>query len=393
MTVCLGIDRLLADPSLIPGSRWGLITNFTGVTADLTLSSKALVGAGAPLVALLAPEHGLRGTAQAGESEPGGIDSETGLQVLDTYRLAGAELDRAISELNLDALICDLQDIGARYYTYAWTMLDCLRSAARLGIPFYVLDRPNPLGGEIVSGPGVATGFESFIGRIDIPIRHGLTMGEIARVGARLDRERGEDVPDPHVIEMTGWQRAMTWQDTGLFWVPPSPNIPSPLSAFAFVGNGLVEGTELSEGRGTTRPFEFIGAPWLTPDFAAVLNARGLPGVIFRPTFFQPTFSKHAGTPVCGVHMHITDTGAYDPLATGIELLAAAQAAPASQFTWRTPAWEQDEPRPHFIDLIWGSPALREALDSGEAHAARAQLADAQALRARDEDLLLYSSQ
>ncbi|OKL53764.1 hypothetical protein BSZ39_07725 [Bowdeniella nasicola] len=384
----LGVDRVLTDPSLLAGKRIGLVTNFTGVTGNLELSSRALLRAGVPIVALFSPEHGLRGTAQAGMSEASGDDEETGLPVVDTYRKSESDLDAAIAEHDLDVLVCDLQDIGARYYTYYATMLTCQRAAARAGVPFVVLDRPNPLGGTVVDGPGIRAGFESFIGPLSIPIRHGLTMGELARVGARLDSGAGIDVPQPTVIEMTGWERAMTWADTGLAWVPPSPNMPTPDTALAFVGTGPLEGTNLSEGRGTTRPFEIFGAPWLTADFADRLNAAGLPGVTFRTAWFTPTFSKHAGEVCCGAQLYVTDASRYPGLRVGIEILAAARES--SQFAWLTPSHEEVGDRPPFIDLVWGSIDLRTLIDAGKTSALLEQLGEAATLRERDIELLSY---
>jgi len=390
--VRLGVDRLLRDFSLVPGHRWGLITNNTGVTSELELSSVALWKAGAPLVALLTPEHGLRGTAQAGDSEAGGVDPETGLPVLDTYLKEGLELDQAIAELGLDALLFDLQDIGARFYTYAWTMIDCMRAAARLGIPFHVLDRPNPLGGEQVAGPGVVRGFESFVGRLNIPIRHGLTLGELARVGASLDRRDGIDVPDPGVVTMRGWRRWMLWADTGLSWVMPSPNIPTPESAMVFVGNALFEGTSMSEGRGTTRPFELVGAPWLGSDYAERLIQARLPGVVFRAAWFAPTFSKHANEAIGGVQIYVADPDTYDPLRAAVEMIMLAMSAPGAHFHWREPAWEETGPRPLFIDLLWGSDSLRNKIDDGDKDSILAEIDSAHALRRRDEPFLIYGS-
>lgn len=379
-SVRLGVDKLLDDPNLIPGSNWGLITNYTGVTSDMRLSSTALAGSG--LAALLSPEHGLTGTAQAGESEKGGEDPRTGLPVLDTYRLEGSDLDRAISDLGVDALVVDLADIGARFYTYVWTMVDCLRSAARLGLPFVVADRPNPLGGY-ASGPGLDPAYQSFIGRINVPIRHGLTIGELARVAASLDRADGLDVPDPIVVPMDGWTRSMMWADTGLPWVMPSPNIPTPDSAFAFVGTALFEGTNVSEGRGTTRPFELVGAPWLDPSYAEGLNGKGLTGARFRFASFNPIFSKWAGTPIGGAQVYL-ERGA-DPLAVGLAMLAGAV---TEEFEWREPIWEGPRAGLHFTDLMWGGPGLREKLaaDPGEL----LQDLDASELRARDAEWLLY---
>lgn len=381
MSISLGIDQVIADHSLIPGSRWGLITNYTGVTSDLRLSSVALKDS--PLSALLTPEHGLRGTVQAGESEEGGVDPLTGLPVLDTYRLYDADLDQAIADLDVDVLIVDIQDIGARFYTYSWTMVDCMRSAARLGIPYVILDRPNPLGGT-ASGPGVEPGLESFIGRIDVPIRHGLTIGELGRVAASLDRAHGIDTPDPVVIPLQGWTRDMLWADTGLTWVMPSPNIPTPDSAFAFVGTALCEGTNVSEGRGTTRPFELIGAPWLDEKYADILNNRLIPGAQFRSTWFSPTFNKWHGETLGGAQVYL-DRNA-DPLLVGLHMVHAAL---DERFEWREPHWENGTQRPHFSDLMWGSSDFRLGIDT-EFDALVSRL-DATALRHRDLEWLLYS--
>lgn len=363
-TFRLGVDRLVEDLGLIPGRRWGLVTNYTGVTSDLELSSTALHRAGAPLALLLTPEHGLRGTVQAGESEGSGTDPETGLRILDTYRLEEEALDAAIAQAELDAIIVDLQDLGLRFYTYVWTMIDCLRSAARLGIPFFVLDRPNPLGGVEVAGPGMDEGFESFVGRLNVPIRYGLTIGELARYGAHLDRAQGRDVPDPTVITMDGWRREHTWEDTGLLWVMPSPNIPTPESALAYCGSALVEGTNLSEGRGTTRPFELVGAPWIHPSLAESLNALELPDVRFRSCWFKPTFSKWENQLVCGVQVYPLGER-FRPIETAIHLLWEAMRSCQGEFRWREPHWEGDVRRPPFVDLLWGGEGLRTGLDCG----------------------------
>ncbi len=389
-SVQLGVDRLLGDHGLVAGERWGLITNYTGVTSELELSSVALHRSGAPLVALLSPEHGLQGTAQAGESEASGSDPRTGLPVLDTYLLSDEALDAAIRALDVDALVVDIQDIGVRYYTYVWTMVDCLRSAARLGIPFHVLDRPNPLGGNTVSGPGVERGFESFVGRLDVPMRHGLTIGEIARVAAQLDRDAGHDVPEPNVVEMRGWRRDMLWADTGLEWIMPSPNMPTPLTALVYVGTALFEGTSLSEGRGTTRPFELIGAPWIGDRYVDELNRRGLAGVRFRSTSFMPTFSKWQGQAIGGVQLHLQDARSVDPLLTATTMLVVAQQLYPADFAWREPMWENGVERPHFVDLLWGGPKLRGLVETADTDAIVRELERASGLRERDSELLLY---
>lgn len=368
MTTTLGIDRLLGDFDMVPGQRWGLITNYTGVTSTLEGSARALLGAGAPLVALLSPEHGLRGTVQAGRSEPGHTDPATGLPVLDTYLLEGPALDRAVEDLGVDSLLFDIQDVGVRFYTYVWTMVDCLRSAGRLGIPFTVLDRPNPLSGAVTEGPGVREGFESFVGRFDVPIRHGLTAGELARLVAAQDQRDGRPTPTPGVVTMTGWTRTMYWEDTGLQWVMPSPNLPTPTSALVYAGTGLFEGTVLSEGRGTTRPFELVGAPWLDEGYAESLNASALGGVHFRPTWFQPTFGKFAGQALGGTQVHVTDRDMYEPVRTALAMMLTARDLRPEKFAWRVADEGQEASTLPFIDLLWGDSSLRSDLGEGDGH-------------------------
>ena len=272
MAVRTGAERLAGEPGLVADGRLGLITNFTGVLPDLRADSGRVAGAGLRLTALFGPEHGLRGTAQAGASEAEGNDPDTGLPVFDTYLRQGRALDELFS--GVDALLFDIQDIGTRFYTYVWTMYDCQQAAARLGKPFIVLDRPNPLGGSRVEGPLLQPGFESFVGRAPIPLRHGLTVGELAL-------QLGEAT----VVRMEGWSRDSV--DTGLPWVPPSPNMPTLDTALVYPGTGLFEGTNLSEGRGTTRPFETIGAPYrrrpVRPGVARVRVARrDLPSYVVR---------------------------------------------------------------------------------------------------------------
>ncbi|MFI5698074.1 exo-beta-N-acetylmuramidase NamZ domain-containing protein [Kribbella sp. NPDC051586] len=340
MVVRTGAQRLAEDRGLAPDGRLGLITNFTGVLPDLTPTSVALRAAGLPLTALFGPEHGLRGTAQAGASEGAGVDPDTGLPVFDTYLRQGEALDELFSDV--DVLLFDIQDIGTRFYTYVWTMYDCQQAAARLGMPFVVLDRPNPLGGVRVEGPTLQAGFESFVGRAPIPLRHGLTVGELAR-------QLGEAT----VIPVEGWSRTST--DTGLPWVPPSPNMPTPDTALVYPGTGLFEGTNLSEGRGTTRPFETIGAPYVDDRFVPALSDCALPGVIFRRTWFEPVFSKYAGRPVSGVQLHVVDRDAFEPVRTALVMLRVLNELYPSDFGL-LPS----------LDRLWGSDSLRKALEAGD---------------------------
>jgi uncharacterized protein YbbC (DUF1343 family) len=368
MAVITGADRIVENPALLEHKRWGIVTNYTGVTSSLELTATALHKAGAPLVAIFGPEHGTRGTAQAGFSEESEADPETGLPVYDTYLKEGAELDAIIAAADVDVLVFDMQDLGVRFYTYVWTFVDCMRSAARLGIDVVVLDRPNPLGGVKVEGPALdESGFSSFVGRVDVATRHGLTVGELLDMVTRRDTAAGLPEANLRVIEMIGWDREMLWADTGLPWVMPSPNMPTPDSALAYVGTGLFEGTLMSEGRGTTRPFELIGAPWVDSRYVETLNALELPGVRFRESWFNPTFHKFAGEVVAGVQLHILDTNSFAPVATAVAMIDAAKELYPDGFAWRLPerSAESLSNTIPFIDLLWGSDSLRTTIDAG----------------------------
>lgn len=361
----IGAERAAADPQLLVGTRVGLFTNFTGTMPDLSRNIDALTRADARLHHLFGPEHGLDGAVQAGESSSIERDERSGLPFSDTYLTEGERLDEMIAASGVDALAFDMQDIGVRFYTYIWTMYDAMRSAARLGLPFTVLDRPNPLGGALLSGPGVSEPrFTSFVGRSDIHQRHGLTAGELARLFAARDLAAEGLSVDLHVVEMEGWNPADDWTATGLAWVPPSPNIPTLDSVYAFAGTGLVEGTTLSEGRGTTRPFEMIGAPFLSVEFAATLRARDLPGVLIREIAFQPTFHKHVGETARGVQLHITDHRAFEPVSTALAVLESARAVAPAEVRSLNAGERLDPGDSGFaLDRLWGSPSLREAIN------------------------------
>ncbi|HZE38678.1 MAG TPA: DUF1343 domain-containing protein [Stackebrandtia sp.] len=362
-----GADRARADPSLVKGDRVGLVTNYTGVTADLDTTARALLAAGVPIAALFGPEHGLRGTTQAGESEPDERDADSGLPLYDTYRLNGPALDSLLERSNVDVLLYDLQDIGSRFYTYIWTMYDLLVSAARVGVRFVVLDRPNPIGGLAAEGPLLDPAFASFVGRAAIPLRHGLTVGELARfLNATAVAAEAGRACELDVVELTGWNRGMYADDTGLAWVMPSVNMPTLDSALVYPGTGLFEGTNLSEGRGTTRPFELIGAPYVDGRWARDLNARHLPGVRFRDASFAPTFHKHAGATVRGVQVHVTDRAAFAPVACALAMLHSLRTLYPGDFGWR--AYDDGAEHAghrHPIDLLWGGDELRRTLDDG----------------------------
>ena len=354
--ISTGLARVCADPGLLgpswPAARFGLVTNHGGVLPDLTPSAVALRAAGVPLVALFGPEHGLHGTAQAGGGESSTVDSDTGLPVYNTYGVSRAALDEMVS--TVDVVLCDVPDAGTRCYTYVWTMADLMGAAARTGRRFVVLDRPNPIGGVAVEGPVLDPAYTSFVGRMPVPLRHGLTVAELARW---LARDRRVSLT---VVAMTGWQRHLYGDETGLEWVMPSVNLPTVDTAVVYPGAVLFEGTNLSEGRGTTRPFELIGAPYVDGRWVAALRSAGLPGVAFRDVRFTPMFGKHAGTVVRGVQLHVTDRSAFAPVAVVLEMLRLLRALYPVEFGWR-PAGQDGR---HHIDLLWGSDNLRRAVDA-----------------------------
>jgi uncharacterized protein YbbC (DUF1343 family) len=289
----------------------------------------------------------------------------------------------------LDLLVVDLQDIGARIYTYVYTMANCLRACARLGLPIIVCDRPNPIGGVDVEGPMLDPAFASFVGQFPIPMRHGMTIGELARL---FNQQFGIGAP-LEIVELGGWSRGEYADEAGAPWVMPSPNIPTLDSAIVYPGTVLFEGTNVSEGRGTTRPFELIGAPGVHAErLAADLNRRNLPGVHFRAAVFEPTFQKHARTACGGCQIHVTDRRAFRPVLTGVAVMDAIRAQAPDRFAWREPPYEYEQHKQP-IDILAGSPALREAIDSGE----RAELIAAgwpaahTAFLAARERALLYS--
>lgn len=357
-----GLDVLLTDKlGLIKGRRVGLITNHTGVDGRLQSGVDRLANhRDVRLTALFGPEHGLRGDVQAGDEVASYTDERTGLPV---YSLYGATKDtrKPTAEMlaDVDILLCDLQDGGSRYFTYVYTMAYALEAAAEAGIAYAVLDRPNPIGGAAVEGNVLHPDFRSFVGAYALPMRHGMTMGEIATL-LNANYDIGADL---HVIPMDGWRRDAYFWETGLPWVSPSPNVPTPHTLVAYPGTCLFEGTNMSEGRGTTRPFEWIGAPWIDGHaWSEQLNGLSLAGVMFRPVHFTPTFSKHHGVPCQGVEVHVTDPRQFRPVATGLHLLATARDQNPDEFAWLPPY------RPggrQFIDLLAGTDALRLGLDAG----------------------------
>lgn len=365
--VLTGAERVMRQPGLIDGRCVGLATNGTGVLADLGRNIDAFQAAGVPLRALFGPEHGLGGSAQAGFTESSPIDPASGLPVFETYLASGDELDAALAASGIDTLVFDMQDIGVRFYTYIWTLFDLLRAAARTGCRVVVLDRPNPLGGTAAAGPGVRAGFESFVGRCSIPIRHGLTIGEAARYFANtVIPERDGLGVDLSVVRMIGWSRGCYFDDTGLPWVPPSPNMPTVGTALAFAGFALFEGTNVSEGRGTTTPFETIGAPYIDREFVPALRSLPLPGVAFRAVEYVPTFHKYAGRAISGAHVHVTDRDLFDPIATTLAVMGVLAELYPREFTVLDPDVRSESGSAGYaLDRLWGSSGLRDCIAGG----------------------------
>ncbi len=330
------------------------------VTSSLTFGPDALLARGLDVRALFGPQHGARGEKQDNMVESAFyVDPVTALPVHSLY----GEVRKPTPDMldGLDALLFDLQDVGVRVYTFVWTMALAMAACAEAGIRFVVLDRPNPIGGLMREGPLVSPGFESFVGLHPVPLRHGLTCGELARW---LNRERGLGC-DLEVVECEGWHRSMDWAETDRRWVMPSPNLPTPESCAVYPGMVLLEGTNLSEGRGTTRPFEIFGAPWL--DSAALCDHVGrqaLPGVVLRPCHFEPTFQKHAGELCGGAQLHVTDRQAFRPVRTAVEIMVAAAALAPEHFAWTPPPYEYEERLPP-IDILWGSTRLRDGVEGG----------------------------
>lgn len=355
-----GIDVLLADSAhLVAGGRVGLITNPTGVSADGT-STIDLLGADArvDLVRLFAPEHGLRAELGEGQTVQDGEDPASGLPVVSLYG-AGKRAPSQDELADLDALLFDMQDVGARYYTYVYTMALAMEAAGEAGVPFIVLDRPNPIGGTLVQGNVLDPAFATFVGRYPIPMRHGMTPGELARLWVA---EFGVEV-ELHVVPVEGWHREMRFADTGLPWIPPSPNIPTVESALHYPGLCLFEGTALSVGRGTDRPFQQVGAPWLDGGaVATALNAMELPGTRFEAVRFTPknaTDGKFDGVELSGVRVTATDPQVYDPTRAAVALLVEAfrMAQGEASDTWE---WNVA----HF-DRLAGTDALRLGIEAG----------------------------
>jgi uncharacterized protein YbbC (DUF1343 family) len=364
MHLHLGSELLLDFPryrSRLDGARVAVVCNPASVDGRLRhIADRLLTHQGAKLAAIFGPQHGFRSDVQENMIETG--HARDPVRRVPVYSLYSETREPTAEMLEgVDVLLIDLQDVGTRIYTYIYTMANCLRACARHGVQAIVCDRPNPIGGLAVEGPTLEPGFESFVGQFPIPMRHGMTIGELARlfndgfgIGARLE-----------VMPMQGWSRDLYGDQTGLAWVLPSPNIPTVDSAVVYPGTVLFEATNISEGRGTTKPFELLGAPWIVPEvFAGELNELGLPGLHFRPAVFEPTFHKHAGATCGGCQIHVLDRAVFKPVETGVALLEAFRAADPARFAWREPPYEYEREKPP-IDILAGSSALRTQMDAG----------------------------
>lgn len=360
MAVTLGSTRLL-ESGRLRGLRVGVVANPASVDhAFVHVVDRVRAADGVTLAAIFGPQHGFRSDLQDNMIEtPHGHDAARRVPVYSLY----SETREPTAEMlaGLDVLVIDLQDVGSRIYTFIYTMANCLKACGRHGVPVIVCDRPNPIGGDAVEGETLDPAFASFVGLFPIPMRHGLTIGELAAffndqfgLGASLE-----------VVAMEGWRRSDYADDCRMPWVIPSPNMPTLDSAIVYPGTVLLEGTLASEGRGTTRPFELVGAPWVQAEaFADRLAAHDLPGAIFRPVVFEPTFQKHKGITCGGCQIHVTDRAAFRPVVTGVAIIEELRRANPSAFAWRPPPYEYEavlQP----IDILSGSAKMREALERG----------------------------
>jgi uncharacterized protein YbbC (DUF1343 family) len=389
MPVRLGLERLLDGPDrkLIAGQRIGLVSNPASIDGRFTHASDRLISGDWTLTALFGPQHGFRSDLQENMIEsPHAQDAKRRVPVHSLY----SETREPTAEMlaDVDVLVVDLQDVGTRIYTYIYTMANCLRAARRHGVRVVVCDRPNPINGDDIEGATLDPEYTSFVGQFAIPMRHGLTIGEAARlfndhfgINAAVD-----------VVPMDGWKRPMYFEETGLPWVLPSPNIPTMETAVVYPGAVLFEGTVLSEGRGTTRPFELIGAPWIDGErFADAMNQRNVPGVHFRPVFFEPTFHKQAQRLSGGCQIHVTDRRVFPPMRAAVEMLDEFHREAPGEKLWRDPPYEYEHVKPP-IDILYGSDRLRRGIDAGESPASimSGWRRDEDAFRALREKYLLY---
>ena len=362
-----GLDRYAESwPKKIKGARIGLVAHPASINRKFEHAADLLLKGDFELKAFFGPQHGIRGETQDNmvEWEGWSTDELSGLPAgLPVYSLYGKTRKPGADMLKgLDVLVIDMQDVGARYYTFIWTMELCMQACLELGKSVVIFDRPNPIGGTLIEGPVLETDYSSFVGLRPLPIRHGMTVGEIAEY-LKTEYYQGLDL---HVIPMTGWKRKMWFDTTGLPWVLPSPNMPTLDTAVVYPGMCLLEGTLLSEGRGTTRPFEIFGAPFIAPELLIKrLREFKLPGVIFRPMFFEPTFQKHSGNLCGGAQIHVTDRDKFKPFKTGVAILKAVHDLYPEDFLWKQPPYEYEtEKMP--IDILAGTDRIRKEIEAGE---------------------------
>jgi len=385
--VRLGSELLLAS-SRLKGARVGIVCNHASLDRGfLHIVDRLATAPDVTLAAIFGPQHGFRSDVQDNMIETPHADDPA--RRVPVYSLYSETREPTAAMLaGLDFLVIDLQDIGARIYTYIYTMANCLRASARHGVRVIVCDRPNPIGGTDVEGALLVEGFESFVGQFPIPMRHGMTIGELARlfnehfaIGASLE-----------IVQMEGWRREMYSDATDLPWVMPSPNIPTLDTAVVYPGTVLFEGILISEGRGTTRPFELIGAPWIEAEsFARQMNALKLPGAYFRPAVFEPTFQKHAKQTCGGCQIHVTDRQQFQPVLVGVALIAMFHQVDPARFAWRQPPYEYEHDKMP-IDILAGSEQLRAQIEAGTSarDIAASWKKDEESFRKLREPYLLY---
>ena len=370
--VASGLDVLCTERlDLCRGRRVSVLCHPASVDARFVHIVDRLMTSGVRPVRLFGPEHGVRGEAQDMVSVPGEQDGRTGIPVTSLYGSSPESVQPSQEALaDSDVLLVDLQDIGSRYYTFVWTMALSMQAAARAGVAVMVLDRPNPIGGSAIEGGEIAPGYESFVGLASLPVRHGLTIGEVARLvragipwgGPRFASPLDLDLT---VVPMQGWRRRDSFEATELPWIMPSPNMPTVDTAFVYPGLCLIEATNLSEGRGTTRPFEIIGAPFLDGHrLAERLASYQLGGVAFRSLAFRPSFHKFAGQVCGGIQVHVTDRACFEPYRSGLAILRELYALCGDGFRWRSEPYEFVSDRPA-IDLLTGSDAIRTGIERG----------------------------
>ena len=360
--VQLGLERLLEDDTpLNEGASVGLICNQASVdhnyrhAADLLHSHPKI-----DLRALFGPQHGIRGDVQDNMIETAhGMDRKTGLPVHSLYSETREPTEEMLRDV--DVLVFDMQDVGCRIYTFVYTLANCMRAAAKFGKRVVVCDRPNPINGISVGGNILEPAYASFVGQFPLPTRHGMTVGELAR----MFNEHFSLNCDLEIVPMNGWRREFWLDDTDAPWVLPSPNMPTLDSATVFPGTVHFEGTQVSEGRGTTKPFELIGAPYIDADeYADKLNALNLPGVFFRSCGFQPTFQKHAGVSCGGVQIHVTSRDLFEPVFVGVAMVKLVHDMYPNEFRWKEPPYEYVYDKNPF-DVIAGTNKIREAFEQG----------------------------